>query len=433
MTWAILVTNNKGGTGKSTMAVEIAKELRDRDYDTGLMDADIDSANLASRLGCEKKVTFEGDHIIQPVTHMGMKLYSMENAFEESTFSQSGEFFKEVIDNMINHSNWGKLDYIVVDCPPGSSDVFDELVRALRPSIKGAVSIGQPNAADDTVRLMKVCNHNWVPIIGFIENMSGLVCHGSPVTCTGNGAGAVQDLFSDDSNSENGSGESHEVEPFGSGDIQQLVESVGGNFTGRIPLVVDRSEIREHDDDTIDNTVDAIVEADSPQLPDDNTGDASFIKNVWKIIQDGIEKMNETYNIEEIQDQFGVENRDPLVMKLELTDAGPISSRVLSAVVLTVDNGNIKPVKESKAKRLGYTVEGGIRISSQDLYDSIRGEKEVMRAVDGTIMTEDYSITKAVQMGDAEVWGDKTVNRLAVLDKILSRVVDMDEVRELTT
>jgi hypothetical protein len=98
-----------------------------------------------------------------------------------------------------------------------------------------------------------------------------------------------------------------------------------------------------------------------------------------------------------------------------------------------VDNGNIKPVKESKAKRLGYTVEGGIRISSQDLYDSIRGEKKVMRAVDGTIMTEDYSITKAVQMGDAEVWGDKTVNRLAVLDKILSRVVDMDEVRELTT
>ncbi|MFB6182501.1 MAG: hypothetical protein ABEI78_00400 [Candidatus Nanohaloarchaea archaeon] len=54
-----------------------------------------------------------------------------------------------------------------------------------------------------------------------------------------------------------------------------------------------------------------------------------------------------------------------------------------------------------------------------------------MRSVTGEIMEEEYSITKAVQMGDAEVWGKRTVNRLAVLDKILTQVVDMDEVREL--
>lgn len=423
MTWAILVTNNKGGTGKSTMAVEIAKELRDRDYDTGLMDADIDSANLATRLGCEKKVTFRDDHIIEPVTHMDMKLYSMENAFEESTFSQSGEFFKSVIDNMVNHSDWGKLDYMVVDCPPGSSDVFDELVRALRPSIKGAISVGQPDAIDDTVRLVKVCNHNWVPIIGFIENMSGMICHGQTVNCPGGGAG---DIFDD-----NKSAESHNIYPFGTDNIKELVDGIGGNFNGKIPLVVDDSDITAHDDGTIENTVDAIIEADEPQLPEDNTGDPSFIKNVWNIIKDGIEKMNEAYDIQEIQDQFGVENREPLIMKLELTDAGPLSSRILSAVVLTVDDGDIKPIKESTAKRKGYEVEGGIRISSQDLYDSIRGEKKVMRSVTGEITEEDYSITKAVQMGDADLYGNRAVNRLAVLDKILTKMVDMDEVRQL--
>lgn len=422
MTWAVLITNNKGGTGKSTMAVEIAKELNRKDYDTGLMDADIDSANLASRLGCEKKITFRDDHIIQPVEHMGMKLYSMENAFEESTFSQTGEFFKDVIDNMINHSDWGKLDYMVVDCPPGSSDVFDELVRALRPSIKGAVSVGQPDAVDDTVRLVKVCNHNWVPIISFIENMSGMVCHNKEVTCDG---GETNDIFNDEST------EPHSIEPFGSGDIEELVENVGGNFAGRIPLVVDDTEITDHDNNTINNTVELIEEAEQPKLPEDKTGDPSFIRNVWKIIRDGIDRMNETYDIEEIQDKFGVENRDPLVMKVELTDAGPISSRVLDAVVLTVDDGNIKPIKESKAKRYGYSIEGGIKISSQDLYDSIKGEKTVMRSVTGEVFTENYSITKSVQMGDAEVWGDKTVNRLAVLDKILTKVVDMEEVREL--
>ena len=422
MTWAIFITNIKGGTGKSTTAVQIAKELRDRDYDTGLMDADIDSANLATRLGCDKKVTFRGDHVIEPVQHEGMKLYSMENAFEESTFSQSGEFFKEVIDNMVNQSDWGKMDYMIVDCPPGSSDVFDELVRALRPSIKGAISVGQPDAADDTVRMVKVCNHSWIPILGFIENMSGVVCHGSSVKCSG---GGTQDLFDDDKDAG-----SHEVYPFGEGTIEEFVNQIDGNFAGSIPLVVDDAPIREHDNGTISNAVDAIIEADNPKLPEDNTGDKSFIRNVWKIIRTGIEEMNKSYDIEEIQDKFGVENRDPLVMKLELTDAGFISSRVLDAVVLTIDDGDIKPIKESEAKRKGYAVEGGIRISSQDLFDSIRGEKKVMRSVTGEITTEPYSITKAVRMGDAEVWGKKTVNRLAVLDKILTKVIDMEELRQ---
>lgn len=424
MTWAVLSINNKGGTGKSTIAVEIAEELKTRGYDVGLMDADIDSANLASRLGCDKRVEFEGDHIIKPVEHNGMKLYSMENAFSESTFSQSGSFFKDVIDNMINHSNWGELDYMVVDCPPGSSDVFDELVRALRAYLKGAISVGQPDAVDDTARLVKVCNHNWVPIIGFIENMSGMVCHGETVTCNGDDVKA-EDVFDDDDTSP------HAIQPFGSGAIEQFVEQVEGEYLGNIPLVVDDSPITEHDNNTIENAVEAIEQTDEPIMPEDNLGDISFIKNLWNIVNKGVGKMNERYDVESIQDKFGVENRKPLVMELELTDAGPISSRVLDMIVLTVDNGEIEAIKESTARRKGYDIEGGMAISSQDLYDALRGEKKVMRSVTGEVTTEDYSITKAVQMGDAEVWGDRTVNRLAVLDKILTEVVDMDEIREI--
>lgn len=427
MTWAVLSINNKGGTGKSTIAVEIAEELKTRGYDVGLMDADIDSANLASRLGCDKRVEFEGDHIIKPVEHNGMKLYSMENAFSESTFSQSGSFFKDVIDNMINHSNWGELDYMVVDCPPGSSDVFDELVRALRAYLKGAISVGQPDAVDDTARLVKVCNHNWVPIVGFIENMSGMVCHGEPVICEANEVGA-DDIF-DDEEPEG----SHLIEPFGSGAIETFVEQVEGNYLGNIPLVVDDSELTEHDNGTIENAVNAIEDAPEPKMPNDNLGDASFITNLWNIVNEGIGKMNDRYDVNSIQDKFGVENREPLVMELQLTDAGPISSKVLDMIVLTVDNGDIKAMKERSARRKGYDIEGGMAISSQDLYDSLRGEKKVMRSVTGEVTTEEYSITKAVQMGDAEVWGDRTVNRLAVLDKILTEVVDMDEIREIVT
>lgn len=427
MTWAILSINNKGGTGKSTIATALAEELKIRGYSVGLMDADIDSANLASRLGCEERVEFEGDHIIKPVEYNGMKLYSMENAFEESTFSQSGEFFKDVIDNMINHSNWGELDYMIVDCPPGSSDVFDELVRALRMYLKGAISVGQPDAVNDTARLVKVCNHNWVPIIGFIENMSGMVCHGQTVTCTPSEGGEdIDDMFSDD---DGNSAEEHEIEPFGRGDIEEFSEVVGGKFLGRIPLVVNEDKITDHDNGTIEAAADAIEDADEPLMPEDNRGDPSFIKNVWNIINEGIGQMNEMYDVDSIQDQFGVDDRDPLVIELKLSDAGPISSRILEKIVLTVDDGELQPMKVKSAKRKGYSIEAGIEISSQDLYNSLKGEKKVMRSVTGEITTEDYSITKAVQMGDATVWGQRTVNRLAVLDKILTEVVDMNEVR----
>lgn len=411
MTWAILVVNGKGGTGKSTIAVALAEALRDDGNGVGLLDADIDSANLASRLGCEEKISFTGDHVIKPVEHQGMKLYSMENAFDESTFAQSGEFMSTVIENMVNHSEWGNLDYMVVDCPPGSSDVFSELVRSLRPSIKGAVSVGISDAVEDTARLVKVCNHNWVPILGFIENMHGVHAYGKQVTA-------------------NDDDEEKPIYPFGRGDIEEFTNNVNGNFLGNIPLACHGSTVENVGEETINNAIEAIETAPAPELPDDNLGDTSFIRNVWSTIQQGISKMNEDYNVEGIQDKFGVEDRKPLIMSLKLTDAGPISS-VLDEVIITVDDGDIKVMRPKSAKRKGIEVEGGMRISSQDLHDSVAGEKKVMRAVTGEVTTEPYSITKAVQMGDAEIWGERTINRLAVLDRILSEVIDMEDVREV--
>jgi Mrp family chromosome partitioning ATPase len=411
MTWAILTINIKGGTGKSTIAEELTKKLRDRGHDVGVLDGDIDSANLATRFGVEEKVTFEGDHRIKPVEHEGFKLYSMENAFEESSFSQSGEFMGDVVEGMIQNSEWGDLDYLVVDCPPGSSDVFDSIVSALRPNILGAVSVGISDALDDTARLVKVCNHNWIPIISFVENMSGVYCHGGEVSCS------HDEVM-----------EGHPVQPFGAGNTEQFCSEIGGNFSGEIPLCVN-CEVSEVADDTIDSVADDIEDAEQPKLPEDNTGDKGFISNVLKSVIKGVQKINNEIPIEEIQDRFGVEGREPLVVEIEITDAGPISG-VFSTLVMTVDDGDIKVLREKKAKRKQIKPEGGMKISSQNLYNAIEGEKKVMRSVTGELTTEPYSIVDAVKMGDAEVWGDKTINRLSVLDTILNEVVPMSEVQK---
>lgn len=412
MTWAILVINIKGGTGKSTVAQVLSQELNERGYSVGAFDADIDSANLSSRMGVNERISFKGDHEVEPVDHNGIKLYSMENAFEDASFSQNGQFMREVINNMVNHSHWGDLDYMIVDCPPGSSDVFEELVRAMRANILGAISVGIPAAVEDTARLVKICGHNWVPIIGFVENMSGVYCHGQPVTCD------VED---------------HEIQPFGSGNIEGFVERVEGNFCGRIPLCIDDTNISEVSEKTFDTIIDSIEEkADKggPEIPENNIGRIEFIKNVWKTIKTGIEQINNELPVGQIQDRFGVEGREPLVVKIELTDAGNLPG-ILSEIVLTVKDGKIKPMRTKTAKKQRIEIEGGIRLTSQDLYNAIRNEKEVMRAVNGEITTVPYSIIEAVKMGDAEIWGDKTINRLSVLDRILSDVIPMEEVKRV--
>lgn len=411
MTWAVLSINIKGGTGKSTVAQHLSYKLRDRGHDVGVMDADIDSANLASRLGTDKKVTFKGDHIIEPVEHDGLKLYSMENAFDDSSFSQTGEFMANVVKNMVESSEWGELDYLVIDCPPGSSDIFEELVRALRANILGSISVGQSDSVDDTARLVKVCNHNWVPILGFIENMSGVYCHGDYITC-------------DEGD--------HDINPFGSGATEEFSNQITGKFLGDIPLCVNEEDIPEAAGETLDNAATAVEKAEEPELPEDNIGDRSFIKSVWGSISEGIKQVNNTIPVDNIQDQFGVEGRDPLVISLELTDAGAVTS-MFSEVVITVDDGDMKVMRRSKAERRGYEIEGGMKITSQDLHDALKGEKKVMRSVTGEIVTEPYSIIDAVKMGDADVYGDKIINRLAVLDKILSEVVEMNEIQKAMT
>lgn len=418
MVWAILSTNIKGGTGKSTVAQTIAEELRDKGYDVGILDADIDSANLASRMGADEKVTHTGDHIIEPVEHNGMKVYSMENAFEDASFSQTGDFMGEVVSDMVNNSDWGEIDYLVVDCPPGSSDVFKELVRSLRKNILGAISVGIPDAVDDTVRLVKICNHSWVPIIGFIENMSGVYCHGERVTCKG------------DSDSKFGNGGSHNVAPFGEGEIKRFVEKIDGNFLGKIPLCGDETEIKDVSEDTINSTIEAIENAETPELPEDNIGDRSFIKNIWGTVVEGIKKINSQVDIEGIQDKYGVKNRESLVLELELTDADGLKS-IFSNLVVTVDGGKVKGMRKKKAIKRGYEPEAGVKMTSQTLYYAMKGEKKVMRAITGEIITEDYSITDAIRMGDAEMWGDKTINRLSVLDRILSEAISDEEMNEI--
>jgi Mrp family chromosome partitioning ATPase len=401
----ILSASSKGGVGKSEIAKLTAYQLNRDGYNVAMMDADIDSSNLSSRMGVSDRVEHTDDDLIKPVTKDGIKIYSMESAFDDSSFSQSGEFMRIVIRNMVNGTEWHDPDYLVVDCPPGTKDIFDELVKVLRNDLLGAIVIGTSNTIDDVGRMTKVCNHNHVPIIGYIENMSGVYAEGQLL---------------DTPKSKN------LVAPFGKGNIKSLAKEISGRYLGPIPLCHDHSNIESAASNTIKAIAVAINDAKKPELPELTEGDKGFIKNVLQALKATIKTVNSELNVNELQHRFG--NPDnPKVIALEIEDAKG-SWMMPSKVHLKLENG-------LNVLRNPDSVYGGVSITSQELKYALEGERVVMDSPTAlyqsdAINTSSYGLVDAVQMGNATVWGEDVVNYLSLLDKVFTEVIDESKIQQ---
>lgn len=329
----------------------------------------------------------------------------MESAFEDSSFSQTGEFMRLVIRNMVNGTEWDNPDYLVVDTPPGTKDIFDELVNVLRDDLLGAIVIGQSNTVDDVGRMTKVCNHNYVPIIGYIENMSGIWAEGQLLTTPKSG---------------------HDVAPFGRGRVESFAKQVGGRYLGSIPLCNDHKDIEDAASNTIKSIAIAVGEAQRPDMPDLKEGDKGFIRNVLEALKATVKAVNNELNVDDIQRRFG-DPENPKVIELEITDAK--GSWILpSSIHLKVENG-------LKVLRKPDNVFGGVKISSQELKFALEGERLVMDSPtalysEECMSTTKYGLVDAVQMGNADIWGEDVINYLSLLDKIFTEVIDQSKIQQ---
>jgi len=402
----ILSTSSKGGVGKTQVAKLATYQLKRDGYNVGMMDADIDSSNLSSRMDAEGRVEYNEDDEIIPIEKDGIKIYSMESAFRDSSFSQSGEFMRTVIRNMASSTDWGDLDYLVVDTPPGTKDIYDEVVNVFRDNMLGAIVVGQSSSLDDVGRMTKVCNYNYVPIIGYVENMSGFYRNGELVE-VGNETAA----------------------PFGRGNIEQLAENVEGKFLGHIPLCNDPSNIEQAAKNTIKSIGIAIQEVEPVEIPDVTYGDEGFIRNVWKGVVSAIDAANNKLDVKQLQEQYGQPD-NPRVVKIKLSD---FNTRlpVAGEINLTM-GGGIQRVKNPNK------VFAEVEISSRELKCALEGERLIMdspralyvRDPDEYMSKHPYGLVDAVQMGMADVEGDDVVNYMSLLDMIFDEVVDENEIQE---
>jgi len=175
-----LVLSGKGGVGKSTIAVNLAVWLSMQGKNVGLLDVDIHGPSIPKLLNLEdKSVQAEGDKI-KPILYSD-KLKIMSIGFlladESNAVIWRGPMKHNVIKQFVTDVSWGNLDYLVVDCPPGTGDEPLSIVQLLG-NADGAVIVTTPQQLSviDVKKCITFCKQLNLPVLGVIENMSGFIC-----------------------------------------------------------------------------------------------------------------------------------------------------------------------------------------------------------------------------------------------------------------
>jgi ATP-binding protein involved in chromosome partitioning len=214
----IAVASGKGGVGKSTTAVNLALGLRDLGLKVGILDADIYGPSLPKLLAIKERPQTLGGTRLKPITRYGLTVMSIGFLIDEETpMIWRGPMVISALTQMLREVEWGALDVMVVDMPPGTGDA--QLTMAQQVPLKGAVIVSTPQdlALIDARRGIAMFRRVNVPVLGIIENMSYFLCP----QC-----GTRSDIFSH-------GGARHEA------------ERLGVPFLGEVPLHMD---IREKSD-----------------------------------------------------------------------------------------------------------------------------------------------------------------------------------------
>src|SRR5689334_18631954 len=214
----IAVASGKGGVGKSTTAVNLALALRELGLKVGILDADIYGPSMPKLLAIRERPQATGGNRLRPIERFGMPVMSIGFLIEEETpMIWRGPMVMSALTQMLREVEWGALDVMVVDMPPGTGDA--QLTMAQQVPLKGAVIVSTPQdlALIDARRGVAMFKRVNVPVLGVVENMSYFLCP----SC-----GTRSDIF-------------------GHGGAQKEAERLGVPFLGEVPL---HMTIREKSD-----------------------------------------------------------------------------------------------------------------------------------------------------------------------------------------
>jgi ATP-binding protein involved in chromosome partitioning len=173
----VAVASGKGGVGKTTVAVNLAIALRNMGHSVGLMDGDVYGPNVPLMLGSTEQPQAVSERQILPVTAYGLKMISMGllNPGDKPMIWR-GPMLHSVVQQFLRSVQWGELDYLIVDLPPGTGDVQLSLVQSV--PLTGAVVVTTPSqvALADVRKAIEMFRQVNVYVLGIVENMSYFPC-----------------------------------------------------------------------------------------------------------------------------------------------------------------------------------------------------------------------------------------------------------------
>lgn len=174
----IVVSSGKGGVGKSTVSVHLAKAMHKQGFKVGLLDADAYGPNIPTILNCYERPTHHENKLI-PVSHEGIKFLSLGSLTEPGkAVVWRGPMLHKMLRQFFTDVEWGELDYLIIDLPPGTGDVQLSIVQSVQ--LSGAVVVTTPQklAVEDSKKGIHMFEEVNVDILGVIENMSYFQCSG---------------------------------------------------------------------------------------------------------------------------------------------------------------------------------------------------------------------------------------------------------------
>jgi ATP-binding protein involved in chromosome partitioning len=177
-TRVLAIASGKGGVGKSSLSVNLAVGLAQREHRVGLLDADIWGFSIPRMLGVEGRLAADADSkLIQPVEVEGVKVVSTGLIIEseETALMWRGLMLSKALEQFLKQVEWGDLDYLVIDMPPGTGDVPMALARMLPQAEMVVVTTPQRAAQKVAIRVADLARRSHKPVAGVIENMSGEV------------------------------------------------------------------------------------------------------------------------------------------------------------------------------------------------------------------------------------------------------------------
>ncbi|HVP94519.1 MAG TPA: Mrp/NBP35 family ATP-binding protein [Methanoregulaceae archaeon] len=191
----VLVLSGKGGVGKSTVSVNLAFALSNHGYKVGLLDLDIHGPNIPKMLGIEEHRLTSLGNMIEPVRITGnLSVISMAFLLPDTSTPViwRGPMKMSAIQQFLEEVDWGTLDYLVVDLPPGTGDEALSIAQ-LAPNVRGAVIVTTPQDVStmDSKKAIQFVRKLGLNVLGVVENMSGLTCPhcGEEIDLFGKGGG----------------------------------------------------------------------------------------------------------------------------------------------------------------------------------------------------------------------------------------------------